>query len=56
MGSVDVNPPNASIHISNHGTNWLWSVFALMAVSMLGMLAWTFMVRTLHCFTDTHAH
>ena len=44
MGSVDTNPPNAIIHISNHGTDWLWAVFAVMTVSMLGMLAWSFTV------------
>ncbi|KAI0806068.1 heat shock protein 30 [Irpex lacteus] len=43
MGSVDTNPPNATIHISNHGTDWLWAVFAVMTASMLGMFLWSFM-------------
>lgn len=42
MGSIDTNPPNADLHISNHGTDWLWAVFAVMAFSMLGMFAWSY--------------
>ncbi|EKM57856.1 uncharacterized protein PHACADRAFT_116259 [Phanerochaete carnosa HHB-10118-sp] len=42
MGSLDHNPPNAQIHISNHGTNWLWAVFTIMLLSMLGMFAWSY--------------
>ncbi|EKM51799.1 uncharacterized protein PHACADRAFT_187203 [Phanerochaete carnosa HHB-10118-sp] len=43
MGSVDVNPPNADIHITNHGSDWLWAVFAIMTVSMMGMFVWSHM-------------
>jgi len=42
MGAVDVNPPNAQIHITNHASDWLWAVFAVMALSMLGMFAWSY--------------
>ncbi|TCD60425.1 hypothetical protein EIP91_010077 [Steccherinum ochraceum] len=41
-GSLNKNPPNADRHITLGGTNWLWAVFAVMAVSTLGMIAWTF--------------
>ncbi|KAF7789761.1 hypothetical protein EIP86_000707 [Pleurotus ostreatoroseus] len=41
--SLDHNPPNADIHVSTHGTDWLWAVFAIEAVSMLGMFGLTFM-------------
>ena len=44
--SLDHNPPNADIHVSTHGTDWLWAVFAIEAVSMLGMFGLTFMVRS----------
>ncbi|GJE85618.1 family A G protein-coupled receptor-like protein [Phanerochaete sordida] len=43
MGAVDVNPPNAQIHITNHASDWLWSVFSVMTVSMVGMLVWSHM-------------
>jgi len=43
MGNpVNVNPPNAQIHITNHGSDWLWAVFAVMLLSMLGMFAWSY--------------
>lgn len=45
MGAVDVNPPNAEIHITDHASDWLWAVFAVMTVSMLGMFGWSHMVR-----------
>ncbi|KIP11031.1 hypothetical protein PHLGIDRAFT_28161 [Phlebiopsis gigantea 11061_1 CR5-6] len=43
MGAVDTNPPDAQIHITDHGSDWLWAVFAIMAVSTLGMFAWSHM-------------
>ncbi|KAH8107226.1 heat shock protein 30 [Cristinia sonorae] len=41
-GSLDTNPPNADRHITNHGSDWLWAVFAVMALSTLGMIAWSY--------------
>jgi len=50
--AVTTNPPNSDITINNRGSDWLWAVFAVMLVSDLGMLAWTFIVpkgrRTFH--------
>ncbi|KAI0082719.1 heat shock protein 30 [Panus rudis PR-1116 ss-1] len=42
-GSLDQNPPNADRHISLGGTDWLWAVFAVMALSTVGMVVWSFM-------------
>lgn len=44
MGAVDHNPPNAQIHITNHASDFAWSIFAVMTVSMLGMFAWSYTV------------
>ncbi|KAJ3485673.1 hypothetical protein NLI96_g4790 [Meripilus lineatus] len=44
MSSLDQNPPNATNHITSGGTDWLWTVFALMLVSLFGMIGWS-MVR-----------
>lgn len=42
--SLDQNPPNAQRHITAGGSDWLWAVFAIMALSDLGMIAWSFTV------------
>ncbi|KAI0781009.1 hypothetical protein BD413DRAFT_17876 [Trametes elegans] len=41
-GSLDQNPPNADRHITSGGSDWLWAVFAIMALSDLIMIFWTF--------------
>ena len=43
--SLNHNPPNADLHVSNHCTNYLWALFAIFLLSMLGMFALTFLVR-----------
>jgi len=40
--AVDINPPNATIHLVTHGSDWLWAVFSLMATSLLVMIALDF--------------
>ncbi|KAI0637041.1 heat shock protein 30 [Trametes polyzona] len=40
--SLDQNPPNADRHITAGGSDWLWAVFAIMALSDLIMVFWTF--------------
>jgi len=40
--SIDTNPPNADRHITAGGSDWLWAVFAIMALSTLGMVLWSF--------------
>ncbi|EIW60452.1 family A G protein-coupled receptor-like protein [Trametes versicolor FP-101664 SS1] len=40
--SLDHNPPNADRHITSGGSDWLWAVFAVMAISDLIMVFWTF--------------
>lgn len=42
--SLDHNPPNADRHITSGGSDWLWAVFAVMAISDLIMVFWTFRV------------
>jgi len=36
------NPPNASIDINTHTSDWLWAVFAVMLLSFLIMTMWKF--------------
>ena len=43
-GSLDQNPPNADRNITAGGSDWLWAVFAVMALSALGMIAHSFTV------------
>ncbi|GBE81920.1 heat shock protein 30 [Sparassis latifolia] len=33
--ALQINPPNANINLSTHGSDWLWAVFSIMAVSLL---------------------
>lgn len=42
--SLDQNPPNADRHITAGGSDWLWAVFAIMALADLGMIFWSFTV------------
>ena len=42
--SLDQNPPNADRHITPGGSDWLWAVFAVMALATLGMITWSFTV------------
>ncbi|THH18897.1 hypothetical protein EW146_g2184 [Bondarzewia mesenterica] len=37
------NPPTANLHISTHASDWLWTVFCLMALSFLIVLVRSFM-------------
>ncbi|THH30420.1 hypothetical protein EUX98_g3768 [Antrodiella citrinella] len=41
-GSLSQNPPNADRHITTGGSDWLWAVFAVMALSTLFMVAWSY--------------
>ncbi|PSS37903.1 hypothetical protein PHLCEN_2v245 [Hermanssonia centrifuga] len=40
--SLGKNPPNAGRHLTAGGSDWLWAVFAIMALSDLGMIMWSF--------------
>lgn len=42
--SLDTNPPNADRHITSGGSDWLWAVFAIMLLSGLVMIFWSFRV------------
>ncbi|KAM5541727.1 hypothetical protein V8D89_004456 [Ganoderma adspersum] len=44
-GSLDQNPPNADRHITSGGSDWAWTVFAIMLVSDFVVIAWTCMRR-----------
>lgn len=32
---MNLNPPNAEEHLSTNGSDWLWTVFSIMALSAL---------------------
>ncbi|KAF8587927.1 family A G protein-coupled receptor-like protein [Ramaria rubella] len=40
--ALRLNPPNADLHLTNSGSDWLWAVFAVMLVSDLGVIAWAY--------------
>lgn len=42
--ALDLNPPNADLHISTHGSDWLWAAFALITFVLLVTVGLDFMV------------
>ena len=42
--ALDLNPPNAQLHISTHGSDWLWSVFSFTAFVLLVVVGLSFVV------------
>ncbi|KAI0780867.1 heat shock protein 30 [Trametes elegans] len=40
--ALDLNPPNATYHLSTGGSDWLWAAFSLFGVSLLTVVALTF--------------
>lgn len=40
--ALDLNPPNAQLHISTHGSDWLWSVFSFTAFVLLVVIGLSF--------------
>lgn len=50
--AVDINPPDAQLHISTNGSDWLWAAFSLVAFCFLCMTGLTFLrprgKRTFH--------
>lgn len=55
--SLNTNAPNALRHITAGGSDWLWAVFAVMAICDLAMIAWSFSVRitSFFCILTTAA-
>ncbi|GAC98235.1 hypothetical protein PHSY_005824 [Pseudozyma hubeiensis SY62] len=43
--ALEVNPPNADIHLGRWGSDWGWVMFCIMGASTLGLLAWSFRMR-----------
>ncbi|CCM03855.1 uncharacterized protein FIBRA_06004 [Fibroporia radiculosa] len=41
--AVNVNPPNANFHLTTHGSDWLWTVFSIMGLSLIIAIATTVM-------------
>lgn len=41
--ALDLNPPNADYHLSTNGSDWLWTAFCIIAVSLLVMVVLNFM-------------
>lgn len=50
------NPPAGDAHITTHASDWLWAVFAIMLLSWLTVLVWTFTVRPLFPLLATFLH
>ncbi|WWD17753.1 hypothetical protein CI109_102194 [Kwoniella shandongensis] len=41
-GALTANPPNATQHITTHGSDWLWAVFAIMTFTDIVVFIWQF--------------
>jgi bacteriorhodopsin len=42
--ALDLNPPNANIHISTHASDWLWAAFSLITLGLLTVIVLNFLV------------
>jgi len=41
--ALNLNPPNATFHLTTHGSDWLWAAFSVFALSLLVMIVLDFM-------------
>ncbi|KZT03539.1 heat shock protein 30 [Laetiporus sulphureus 93-53] len=41
--ALRLNPPNSTFHLSTNGSDWLWAVFSIMAVSLLAAIGGSLM-------------
>ncbi|KAF8131928.1 hypothetical protein EV363DRAFT_1449630 [Boletus edulis] len=48
--ALDTNPPAGDAHITTHASDWLWAVFAIMLISWLIILGWTYSTRKTRVF------
>ncbi len=46
--AVQLNPPNATLHLTTHGSDWLWAAFCLMAAAFLATIVFNVLVSELH--------
>lgn len=42
--ALELNPPDAYLHITTGGSDWLWTVFSIMAATGLGTMVWSLKV------------
>ena len=42
--ALNLNPPNAQLHISTNGSDWLWSAFSLITFVLLIVIGLNFTV------------
>lgn len=55
--ALDLNPPNAAIHISTHGSDWLWAAFSVITLVLLVVIGLDFMVSfTMPLHLECEAH
>ncbi|OBZ69628.1 hypothetical protein A0H81_10207 [Grifola frondosa] len=40
--ALNLNPPNANLHLSTHGSDWLWAAFSFLALCLLIVTCVTF--------------
>ncbi|EJF65915.1 heat shock protein 30 [Dichomitus squalens] len=40
--ALDINPPNATYHLTTGGSDWLWAAFSIFGAALLGVVGWTF--------------
>jgi len=43
--ALEINPPSGQRHITVHASNWLWTVFAIMLLSLFTTFFWTCLRR-----------
>ena len=46
-GALNANPPAGDVHLTTHGSDFAWMVFAVMLLFFLGTVGWLFSVRPL---------
>ena len=42
--ALDLNPPQADLHLSTNGSDWLWAAFSFITLSLLATIVLDFMV------------
>ena len=47
--ALDLNPPQADLHLSTNGSDWLWAAFSFIATALLIVVGLDFMVSFIVC-------
>ena len=53
--ALQLNPPNADLHISTNGSDWLWAAFSFITFGLLVTIVLDFLVRA-HNIVRLYVH